>query len=377
MPDAHGHVFFENQSDDVPQQLDLRWYEWRVSHLTTEVYPHPVLCSSGGAIDQFPDHMHEGQVVLPDTLEDTFTAHGKTFDEYPAGSDGVRVAPEVIATGLTGGHTTHSVLGKPIHTGAEDASLRKRTGTVGVYDGHRAGVGRVVVDSTWHHFFDINLVGDNAATRPEFNDPHKAVWSKGFEASPEGRQVLAGIDQYYRNIATWLRPQQYPLLYTAMVLDLATNRRVVEVLSGRSQESETALADGVLFDIAKHIWVDALRIHPPCTIFLLNRHLLDVLVEVKFPFPPDPWDGWPPGGRPPVPLIPPVELMQHMLLAAVQAVHRTGVDTVLSGEIGAVIENAALEGGLRAIELHLARARETVEGLGEMFDGARRKLADR
>ena len=27
------------------------------------------------------------------------------------------------------------------------------------YDGHRADVGRVVCDSTWHHFVNVNLTG--------------------------------------------------------------------------------------------------------------------------------------------------------------------------------------------------------------------------
>jgi hypothetical protein len=53
---------------------------------------------------------------------------------------------------------------------------------VGVYDGERVGLGRVVVDSTWHHWFSYNLSGLQ-------------------DLSPG---YFAGILDYYRNVAMWL-----------------------------------------------------------------------------------------------------------------------------------------------------------------------------
>jgi hypothetical protein len=50
---------------------------------------------------------------------------------------------------------------------------------------------RVVVDSTWHHFFDINLIGDPLALAPK---------NQGFKASGNGPVALDKIKRYYRNI---------------------------------------------------------------------------------------------------------------------------------------------------------------------------------
>jgi len=57
----------------------------------------------------------------------------------------------------------------------------------------------VLVDATWHHFININLVGqkDNPPTSPE-----KAL---GF-LSPGGADHLEAIEEYFRNIAMWIAP---------------------------------------------------------------------------------------------------------------------------------------------------------------------------
>jgi hypothetical protein len=82
----------------------------------------------------------------------------------------------------------------------------KRFPVIGAYDGHLAGVGRVVVDATWHHWFDTNLIGCSVdlidsepmdATNPK---------TKGFRVSNQGLQALARIQNYYRNVAIWLGP---------------------------------------------------------------------------------------------------------------------------------------------------------------------------
>jgi len=51
------------------------------------------------------------------------------------------------------------------------------------YDGDKAGVGRIVADSTWHHYFNVNL--------------------KGFPVYGAVRSQLA---QFYVNLALWLSP---------------------------------------------------------------------------------------------------------------------------------------------------------------------------
>jgi hypothetical protein len=67
---------------------------------------------------------------------------------------------------------------------------------VGVYDGDSARVGRVVVDSTWHHWLSMNLYGFRH-TRP---------------------RVYELMQAYFRNVALWLarRNQRAEMLYAAI-----------------------------------------------------------------------------------------------------------------------------------------------------------------
>jgi hypothetical protein len=141
------------QEDDIPQPLLLKWYSlWTVHpwYLHRE-RPHPLFCGRDGPISVFPDHMHEGMIVIPAQLS----------AEWPAGIAG----PEVIASGTD-----------------------TRTGRVwpvaAAYDGEGGNVGRIVADSTWHHYFNINL--------------------KGF---PVGSPTQQAIADYYVNLAVWLAPQ--------------------------------------------------------------------------------------------------------------------------------------------------------------------------
>ena len=60
--------------------------------------------------------------------------------------------------------------------------MTKRFGLVGAYDGDSVGIGRVVVDSTWHHWFSYNL--------------------HGFQAANPAMYEL--MQAYYRNVGLWL-----------------------------------------------------------------------------------------------------------------------------------------------------------------------------
>jgi len=73
------------------------------------------------------------------------------------------------------------------------------------YNGHRAGVGRVVVDSTFHHFVNINVTG----VKSEFSDepdPATPTNAQGFPASAAGQAAYEKIKAYWRNIASWIAP---------------------------------------------------------------------------------------------------------------------------------------------------------------------------
>ena len=69
-----------------------------------------------------------------------------------------RLAPQVVAYGMTYGGAFSG----------KQAVLQPRSfGVVGAYDGHAVDVGRVAVDSTWHHFVNItHLVTTIPEDRP-------------------------------------------------------------------------------------------------------------------------------------------------------------------------------------------------------------------
>ena len=142
--------------------------------------PHPVLCHPTlGPIDVMPDHAHEGLCVPSPDL-----AANKKFKaekEYPNATDGgVQPAPKIIAFG--------SNLSQPPYLfGKGVQPARSNNPMIAVYDGHRAGVGRVATDSTWHHWMDVNINVIRAADTTD--------WKK--------------IKRYYQNLAVWLNPPGY------------------------------------------------------------------------------------------------------------------------------------------------------------------------
>lgn len=201
---------FDDESDDIPMRIRLRkypdWSWWWPHFKPTKPWfwyktsaPHPVLCGSDGPIDVLPDHPHEGEVVVPRDLTDAPGFGGYKFPEYPDfGSQ--PLSPEIIAWArVQDDHEVGDFKG-PVNP--------KEFGAVGAYDGHRVGVGRVIVDSTWHHWFDVNLTGrmvlfSDQVGNIETGDPRK---ENGFLDTPEGVQALDRIRNYYRNVAIWLAP---------------------------------------------------------------------------------------------------------------------------------------------------------------------------
>jgi hypothetical protein len=181
-------VQFNDQSDDVPQRITPTLYSsWSWNPHFHLAHPHPLLCGPRGVIRVLPDHPHEGECYVPTDLTAQLTYAGYTTTEYPQA-----VAPEVVAwSTITGGRDACDVKG-PINP--------RVFGAVGAYDGHRVDVGRVVVDATWHHFFDINLIG-------ELGNPD-VVKGVGFDATPTGHAAYEEIKAYFRNIAVWLASEQ-------------------------------------------------------------------------------------------------------------------------------------------------------------------------
>lgn len=172
----------EAQRDGVPQQITWKRYNvWSFRPWVRRHRPHPLLCGGQlGVIDVLPDHPHEGWVYedgdIDVSAEYRFEDPAGDFVgvEYPSNGT-VQPRPEAIAWANT--------LPDPPYWHNKGDSPAKRFAVIGVYDGDAVDVGRVVVDSTWHHWMDMNLVGLAAeSTDTEYQK----------------------IVRYFRNCAVWL-----------------------------------------------------------------------------------------------------------------------------------------------------------------------------
>ncbi|HYO91832.1 MAG TPA: hypothetical protein VEQ40_09355 [Pyrinomonadaceae bacterium] len=175
------------QLDSAAQQLLLETFD-ETGKPTQGGLPHPLFFyKSGSRILFFPDHAHEGVISLPDKSEFA------NLDEWPKCKD-IQPRPQVVAHGI-------------------DSRNCKVHALVAAYDGDLAGVGRIVADSTWHHYVNVNLT----------SFPHPSA-----SGSP-GDQ----IGQFYGNLAIWLAPreQRYQMA-CAMFWWLANHPLMVEEIGG-------------------------------------------------------------------------------------------------------------------------------------------------
>lgn len=171
-PDLNSTYNEDEQSDDRPQTIRYKRYPLRyLSPFQRRYRPHPVLCGPDGPINVFPDHQHEGEALAP------IPAAGDP--QWPT-KNGYQEAPEVIAWGR---------IKEPTAT-----KYGQEIGLVSTYNGHNVDVGRIIADSTWHHWFDINLTGLNI---PPYT---------GFDETPAGQAALKKIDAYFLNCGVWLAP---------------------------------------------------------------------------------------------------------------------------------------------------------------------------
>jgi hypothetical protein len=94
---------------------------------------------------------------------------------------------------------------------------------VSVYDGDTVGLGRVVVDSTWHHWFSMNLVGIAHDDVPAYEK----------------------MQAYFRNVAMWLtRPHQRRTILVSGIWGVLTSSAPMTFARGDSpwQIGERVLA---------------------------------------------------------------------------------------------------------------------------------------
>lgn len=192
-PDTANTFQFDDQSDNIPQILSFPGSA-----------VHPILAGATGPLTQYPDHMHEGEVVAPFAPDAT---------EYPS-AGGYQPLPSVIATGaIVPGHATLIDGATCEQANFDPDSTYTAGGTNGIlcaYDGRGAGKGRIVTDSSWHHFLDINLVGDPCGSTPDRR--------QGFgpaKMPPASSSVLADLQAIYVNTVAWLARQNPNFYFVA------------------------------------------------------------------------------------------------------------------------------------------------------------------
>jgi hypothetical protein len=199
------------EKDTIPQPVELVYRPRLTSILARPLLSHPLLSTPAGIINAFPDHMHEGDVVEDQLvkLDSPLNIPGYERPEYPYEQPQVdpgmagritsavewrpRPRPHVVAYGRTTNPDVPEEVGLPELARFNPGLVTKRFGLVGAYDGDRVGIGRVVVDSTWHHWFSYNL--------------------HGFKA--DNPSVFERMQAYYRNVGLWLatRAQRQSLLF--------------------------------------------------------------------------------------------------------------------------------------------------------------------
>ena len=199
--DTAAQFAFDDQSDGIPQQLT-----------SLGAIAHPILRGPNGPLLRYPDHMHEGETVTPADLGLNVTVNTESVVEYPS-VGGYQPAPTIIATGTTvAGHTTtvdQATCDQPNFTGDFVPNVANTLGTLCTYDGRGANVGRIVTDGSFHHFLDLNLVGDPCGSTPDR--------MAGFGAAltpPAAGSVLADLQAFYVNTVVWLARPDLTFYFT-------------------------------------------------------------------------------------------------------------------------------------------------------------------
>lgn len=285
MKGHNAHYEFQDQSDDVPQEIDpvMHVIRQHVTHVAggtiafMQKAPHPLLCTSSGIIDVLPDHMHEGRCEVPQDLTKTFTAAGRSHSEYPETSTGVRVSPEVVAWGTVPGRKYDASFDDPTED-IRDSNTNVNADyfpVIVAYNGHRAKVGRVVVDSTFHHFVNINVTGVKSEFSSEPN-PVDAIKASGFLASPEGEAQYQRIKAYWRNIAHWIcRPGTLKLVAWKAFMHTALDPRLKQTMP-MGDISRVPLPYLTRYGAAA--WTLMAGRLPPCTVY-------SMVVDIAIPDP--------------------------------------------------------------------------------------------
>ncbi len=169
-PGADNAFQFADQSDTIAQKIYPAY-----TGTTVNSEPHYLLQHvSKKIIEVLPDHPHESECTIPASLADV--------NVWPKDRSGYDVSPEVVALSVSYGG------GFP---GKQPISVPRGFNAIVAYDGHKANVGRISTDATWHHFININLISTTAG-------PGLAGNADAYDR----------VSTYFGNIAKWLMPKK-------------------------------------------------------------------------------------------------------------------------------------------------------------------------
>lgn len=176
-----------DQSDGTPQEIRPKFF---LDEDKKNSHPHQLLKYGSFAVTVLPDHMHEGACREPTPCE------LENQQEYPRSPDGSQVVPEVVAISTSAGGF---VLDEFVHPVEPKSFI-----VIAAYDGHAVipPVGRIAVDSSFHHFVNLNLNGTGSPGFTGFFDKY---------GNPTSDYMA--IRQYFRNIVSWLQPPQKKIDY--------------------------------------------------------------------------------------------------------------------------------------------------------------------
>lgn len=171
------------QIDHVPQRLVLPHFDDQGNQVTNGE-PHQLFWyTSDNWIRVFPDHAHEGAVVLP-------TAEQLADEEMWPKVQGKQPTPKFVAYGI-------------------DERNCRLLPLIATYNGDAVNRGRVVTNSSFHHYLNINLTN-----------------------YPPGQPVGSDADQigrYYSNLALWLCPRsQRRRMAEMMISRIASHPSILE-----------------------------------------------------------------------------------------------------------------------------------------------------
>lgn len=183
--------------------------------------PHPLMqLGQGRYLEFFPDHPHEGECCIPSCSDLAQIGEWRKFVDE-SGND-IQLLPEAVAWSVSHGSGY-------VGTGQKHPLHPRLFIAVAAYDGHLVNCGRIVTDSTWHHYVNLNLVGTES--------PSETIAFLAREA--QEMRVLEDLCLYYRGMVKWLMPE--PVVLAGLISCLSREMKRHPILEDLPRKSDTEI----------------------------------------------------------------------------------------------------------------------------------------